>query len=68
MNYEMNCITMHKCTEMYSKRPEYTGECQSCFLEITLILVWTVAVKVQVIQMQEQSKPLALGENTMKYV
>ena len=30
MNYEMNCITMHKCTEMFSKRPEYTGECQSC--------------------------------------
>ena len=27
---EMNCITMHKCTEMCSKRPEYTGECQSC--------------------------------------
>ena len=21
MNYEMNCITMHKCTEMYSKWP-----------------------------------------------
>ena len=32
MNYEMNCINMHKCTEMYSKQPEYTGECQSCFL------------------------------------
>ena len=31
MNYKMNCITMHKCTEMYSKRPEYNGECQSCF-------------------------------------
>ena len=30
MNYEINCITMHKCAEMYSKRPEYTGECQSC--------------------------------------
>ena len=22
MNYEMNCITMHKCTEMYSKQPK----------------------------------------------
>ena len=32
MNYEMNCITMHKCRAMYSKWPEYTGECQSCFL------------------------------------
>ena len=30
MNYEMNCINTHKCAEMYSKRPEYTGECQSC--------------------------------------
>ena len=30
MNYEMNCISMHKCTEMFSKRPEYTGEYQSC--------------------------------------
>ena len=34
MNYEMNCIKpctdVQKCTAMYSKRPEYTGECQSC--------------------------------------
>ena len=26
MNYETNCITMHKCTEMYSKQPKYTDE------------------------------------------
>ena len=36
MNYEMNCITLHRwremyCNVLYSKRPEYTGECQSCF-------------------------------------
>ena len=35
MNYEMNCITMHKCTEMYCNVLQtarvHSGECQSCF-------------------------------------
>ena len=37
MNYEMNSITIHNCTEMYSvysKWPEYTGECQSCWIHV----------------------------------
>ena len=42
---------MHKCTEMYSKRPEYTGECQSCLFEITfqgsfIIRAWVEKMEV----------------------
>ena len=39
MNYEMNCITMHKCTAMYSKWPKFTCKCQSCSSCFALIYI-----------------------------
>ena len=52
MNYEMNCIPMHRCTEMYrsvlkstpNDPSTYTRECQSCYYYKRIVFFCFLAV------------------------